>query len=343
MGDVITVLGPVSAQHLGIVLPHEHLLLDLTCLWGAPRDPSRTPLIEMKVTAEAFETLSHDPYQCLDNLRLDDTVAAVDELALFAAAGGATVVDLSSRTIGPYPDALRTIAGATGLNIVASTGYYVRAAHPQSLAATPTEAVRDHMVRELTEGFAEAPGVRAGIIGEIGTSSPIHPDEERVLRAAAAAQRQTGVGLNVHLAIFHQEGHRALDILESAGADLSRVALSHLDEQIDTTYHLSLARRGVFLEFDTFGSEAAFEHSGSREPSDGERLGALCALLDRGLEDQVMLAQDVCTKMQWTRYGGRGYAHVLRTIVPALKARGVSGDVIDAMLRRNPARLLAGE
>ncbi len=47
-------------------------------------------------------------------------------------------------------------------------------------------------------------------------------------------------------------------------------------------------------------------------------------------------------KMMLTRYGGFGYAHVLRHFVPRLKRHGVDEAVIDAILTDNPrARLLA--
>ena len=169
------------------------------------------------------------------------------------------------------------------------------------------------------------------------------PAEEKVLRAAAAVQRATGVGINVHLAIFSTEGLRVLDLLERFGADLSRVCLSHLDERPDPRYHLAVARRGAFLSFDTFGSECAFSESGQREPTDAERLEALWRLLDAGYLDQVVLAQDVCTKMQWHHYGGAGYDHVLRNIVPHLSRHGLADREIDTMLVHNPARLLAGD
>jgi phosphotriesterase-related protein len=121
------------------------------------------------------------------------------------------------------------------------------------------------------------------------------------------------------------------------------VALSHLDENLDPAYHLAIARRGAYLEFDTFGSECAFAEDDLREPCDEERIAALLRLLDAGYERQMLLSQDVCTKMHWTRMGGRGYAHLLRIVVPALRARGVPESSLTTMLVANPARLLSGE
>ncbi len=343
---VMTVRGPVQAADLGITLVHEHLLLDLSCLWNAPRDPARAPLVDAPVSRALRDQLLRDPYHCRDNLCLDSLEQAVEELGHFAALGGRAVVDVSTRTIGPYPRELVAIARRTGLHIVAGCGFYTQRAHPAWVATATVEALAAAMIEDLTEGFAQTRDteepVRAGIIGEIGTSSPIHPDEERVLRAAARAQRATGAAINVHLAIFAQEGMRVLDILEQAGADLRRVALSHLDENPDPAYHRALSRRGVYVELDTFGSECAFEEDDLREPADGERIDALLRLLDGGYARQILLSQDVCTKMQWRIHGGAGYDHLLRAIVPQLRARGVPEETIATLLVANPARLLSG-
>jgi phosphotriesterase-related protein len=342
MGQVMTVLGTVAADALGITLPHEHVLLDLTCLWTPPRDPARAFLVEAPLCLSTRGLLACDPYHSRPNLRLDDPDLAAAELGYFKELGGQTVVDLSTRTIGPYPAELAVISRRTGLHIVMGTGFYVRTAHPDWVAEASVEALAEQMVRELQEGFTGT-SVRAGIIGEIGTRSPVHPHEEKCLRAAARAQRATGAAINVHLAIFGQEGHRVLDILQQEGADLSRVALSHLDERPDTAYQRSLAERGVYLEFDCFGSECYWDQDGEREASDAERVEALLRLLDGGLERQILLSQDICTRMQLRHYGGMGYDHLLRTIVPRLRLRGVDEAVIRVMMVENPALLLGGD
>ncbi len=344
----MTVLGPVPASDLGITLAHEHLMLDLGCLWHDPLDAARRPLVDMPVTREARAALLRDPYHCRDNLLLDSRKQAVEELARFSALGGGAIIDLSTRAIGPYPRDLAAISRQSGLRIVAGCGFYTHRAHPAWVAGAAVETLTESMLMDLTEGFAEPgaggePPVRAGIIGEIGTSSPIHPDEERVLRAAARAQRATGAAINVHLAIFAREGLRVLDVLEDAGADLTRVALSHLDESPDPAYHMAIAKRGAYLEFDTFGSECFFDEDGLREPTDQERIDALLRLLDAGYVKQLLLSQDVCTKMQWRIHGGAGYDHLLRVVMPQLQARGLSDAAITTMLVDNPARLLSGQ
>lgn len=339
MRELMTVTGPIKPEQLGVTLPHEHLLIDLSCLWQFPKDESREHLISADVCCGIRGLLMGDPYHCKDNLILDDIELAVQEVLYFKNVGGNTILDLSTQTIGPYPEKLRLISERTGVNIVAATGFYTQRAHPSFVAEETISQLAQRMISDLNDGFEDSK-VRAGIIGELGTSSPIHPHEKKVLLAAAEASKHTGASINVHLAIFAKEGHNVLDIFESTGLPLNKVALSHLDELPDDEYRISLAKRGCFIEMDCFGSEVYFDEDSLREPSDAERIVFLSKLIDAGFEKQILISQDVCTKMQLRKYGGMGYDHVLRTIVPRLKACGFDKGVIESLLVRNAERLL---
>jgi phosphotriesterase-related protein len=337
---VMTVRGPVAAEDLGVALMHEHVFIDLSFLWDPPNAAWQEPLVDSLPTLETRGLLQVDPYVSRPNLVLDDADVAVAELRPFKELGGGCLVDLTTTGIKPQPLRLREVSERIGVHIVAGCGYYTRRSHPPDVAALSERELLERLLREIAGGL-DGTDVRPGIIGEIGTSSPIHADEAKVLRVAAAAQAKTGLAVNVHVAIFHREALAALDILEAAGADLSRVVISHLDEQPDTAYHRSVLERGAYVEYDTFGSESYFDGEGSAEPSDRERLDCLLELLDAGWADRLLIAQDVCTKVQLLRYGGAGYAHILRSIVPRLHRRGVDPTTVHKLLVENPARLLA--
>src|SRR6266567_295824 len=323
-GRVMTVRGPISARDLGITLMHEHVFIDLSLLWDPPTSEWQEPLVDAEITLANRGLLQVGPYVSRRNLVLDDFGVAVAELAPFRQLGGGSVVELTTTGIRPQPAKLREVSGQTGLHIVAGCGCYTQRSHPP----------------EVANGLGGT-DVRPGIIGEIGTSSPVHPDEAKVLRAAAAAQGKTGLAINVHVAIFRREALAALDILEAAGADLSRVVISHLDEQPGTADHRAILERGVYVEYDTFGSESYFDGDGSAGPSDRERVDCLIELLDAGFGDRLLISQDVCTKVQLLKYGGSGYGHILRSIVPRLRRRGVDEATVRMLLVENPARVLA--
>ena len=112
----------------------------------------------------------------------------------------------------------------------------------------------------------------------------------------------------------------------------------------DVEYHKSIIEKyGVVLSYDCFGFETPCEGfcPGGTHPSDTERVRAMVELLKAGYEKNLVLAQDVCMKIQRRKYGGYGYAHVLENIARDLKHRGVSEKQIGTMLVENPKRLLA--
>jgi phosphotriesterase-related protein len=337
--QIMTVLGPIAPDDLGVTLAHEHLLFDLRCLWEAP-PPERAHLVDAEPTPQNRAELLRDMYDSRVNLQSADPELAATEVARFKAAGGGTVVDLTTTGLAPDPAALRTIAAETGLRIVAGAGYYREQCLPPDALDKSVGELADELERWVVEGMYGT-DVRAGILGELGTMSPIRRFEERQLRAAARVQRATGVAINVHPAIWAHEHLRIIDILEDAGADLGRVAISHCDQLVEPDWHRQIAERGVFLSFDTFGAEFEYERDGTREPRDTERIECLLRLLEAGRSDQLLVSHDICTRVQLHRYGGHGYDHVPTTVVDRLRFAGLTDDELDRLLVRNPARLLA--
>jgi phosphotriesterase-related protein len=106
----------------------------------------------------------------------------------------------------------------------------------------------------------------------------------------------------------------------------------------DVAYQTSLAERGAFIEYDMIGMDYWYVDQGVQCPSDEESARAIKRLVDLGHGDRVLLSQDVLLKMMLTRYGGFGYAYLLRHFVPGLKRHGVSGEAIRTMLVDNPRR-----
>ena len=93
---------------------------------------------------------------------------------------------------------------------------------------------------------------------------------------------------------------------------------------------------------DTFGRDVYYASRGKQHPSDEVRVEAVYSLIEDGLIDHLLLAQDICMKHELRSYGGQGYDHVIRSIIPRLKNRGFSDEHINQMLCVNPARVLTG-
>ena len=181
MTGVTTVLGPIAPEQLGVTLMHEHLARRHTLVQGARGD--RRTVAYQPVSIEVLGLLRHDPFMCRDNCELFDEVTATEEVRRFRLAGGDTVVDPTCRGIGRDPRALQRIARATGLQIVMGTGYYLHPAHPPHVRAMSLEAVAEEITRDVVDGVD---GVRAGIIGEIGSLKISPPKKKRCCEAPLA-------------------------------------------------------------------------------------------------------------------------------------------------------------
>ncbi len=330
-----TVLGPIEPSALGRTSMHEHLQSDALLLRSAPREPLPD---DPRVTIENLGFVRWNLLALEDNLRLDDPELAERELGAFAAAGGSGVVDLTTVGLGPRVERLPAIARATGLHVMAGCGFYIAKTHPDWVGGLSAEALRSRFEAELADGIAGT-GIRPALVGLIGTSSPVTAVEERVLVAAAGAAARAGAALSVRLAPEARLGHAVLDLVEREGLPTARVIFGNVDEYLDATYHEELAGRGAVLEW-CFGSE--FDYGdGYKDPTDAERLDHLGALLGRGYADRVVLGCSVWTKAQLRAFGGFGYNHVLRRIVPELKeSHGVHEADVERMLVENPRRLL---
>jgi predicted metal-dependent phosphotriesterase family hydrolase len=309
VGRVQTVLGPVDPAELGWVLPHEHTAI---ALWHI---------------ADRWDYWE---------LRRDEPVI-VEELTAFRAAGGGTVVDLTLDGVGRDPEWLVGLARATGLHLVMGTGWYRGAYYPAEALVDrrSVDDLADVIVREAATGVGET-GVRAGIIGEIGTDKPwLSAQEERVHRAAARAAIRTGLAITTH-AVQSDVGLAQLDVLAAEGADLSRVVIGHADSHPSPDYHRAIVDRGATVEFDFLGMAfTPLERHGEGGIVDGIR-----DLIARGHVERILLSQDVCHDSQLRRYGGNGYTYLAEMFLPRLRDAGVSEAEIRTMIVDNPRRLL---
>jgi phosphotriesterase-related protein len=335
---VITVTGPVSADEMGITLAHEHLLLDMDWpgLW--PDVSHRPDLVWEPVSIANLGEIRRNYMAVRDNALLDDVAEMAEEVGHFRALGGGTIAEMTTLGLKPDPAGLREISRRSGVHIIAGTGFYTEETLSPAQAALDVEAMRALMVRDLTEGFPGT-GVKAGVIGEIALNHPMKPAEERALRSAAQAHKDTGAALCVH-----GISPEAVAILQAEGADLSRVVACHQD---GTTPERAkpMADLGIYIEFDCFGHEFYCDNGAYDTdspwyfPSDAVRVAGLIRMIQAGYTERLLLSHDICVKMQLRRYGSCGYAHVLENIVPMLRHAGITQAQIDTMTIHNPARL----
>lgn len=353
MATVETVLGRIDAADLGGTMSHVHLTIDILC-WHMPYgSPALAREAEGEFSLAALGRIRRNGLAWKRNLVQDDLALTIREVSEYAKAGGRALVNVDLPGMGRDVAKLRAISEATGLHVVASTGWYIAACHPPEIAGKPKEALAEIMIRELTEGIGDT-GVRAGNIGEIGLSGmpqdPFQPQEEVVLRAAARAQAATGASLtihpNAHLLVYGEKPvdhfDRYLDILEEEGCDLGKLYVSHLGLYPDVAIAKRLLARGVgFVSYDHFGHEEYAEGIGPGRgfTPDREEVGLVMQLLEAGYADRILLCAEIGWKTCYKAYGGWGYSHVYENILPWLEAVGATKDQLHTLMVENPRRL----
>ena len=316
--EVMTVLGPISADELGVTLVHEHFAFGF---------PGWTAETAWSYDRKAIEALS---------LKMLNDIKAV---------GVKSIVDATPGDVGGRdPLMMKSLAEKSGINIIASTGLYFErdggAAHFKFLQFIQRDIEQDIyeiMKHELTSGIGNT-GVRAGVI-KVSTDDPsITEYEKLVARAAVRASIETGVPIITHCQ-GSSVGPVQQDLFLRLGADPKKIMIGHQNNSSDIGYHLSqLEKPGFFLGFDRTGSIIG--------PKPEE---CIIELAKRGYADRLMVSHDsigvwLGRSLDFGPMGAEWYpTYIHKKLIPKMKAAGVSEAQIHTMLVENPRRLFIGE
>lgn len=336
MKTIMTVCGAIEAERCGLVLSHEHLFIDL-------RNQATPNAADRKISSADRAVLMCDPYCLTDNLCLDCFDLVEQEVKDLHNFSCGTIVDCTLTEIGRNPQQLKRLSKATSLNIIMGCGWYTADTHPPGFEEMSIGRLADCLVDEILNGVG-ASGIRPGIIGEIGTSKTILPGEKKALAAAALAQKETGLSIQVHIYPWSCNGLEVLDILFHYGVSPDRIVICHSDVNPEREYIAALLKRGVYVELDNFGKEFTPAEGGfasGKFVSDRERVELAAWIIKEGYTSQLLLTNDICLKCMLQQYGGGGYSHLFRTIVPMLGEYGIApGKVWKEILHDNPVRML---
>lgn len=325
MPTVETARGPIDTAELGQTLMHEHVFL-----------------IDPEIQQNHPEEWGSE----------DDRVAdAVRKLNEVAALGVRTVVDPTVIGLGRYVPRIERIARQVDLNIVVATGVYTYDAVPlhfryrgPALNATLGTDVPDPMVDmfvgDIRDGIAGT-SVKAAFLKCAIDAEGLTPGVERVMRAVAKAQLETGVPVTVHTHPGSRQGLVVKRVLcDEEGVDPRRVVLGHSGDTTDADHLSELADAGFVLGMDRFGInlETTFE----------ARADIVVEMCRRGYAESMVLSQDASCYFDWIQQDLLAlmpqwrYTHIHEEVLPYLLEHGVTQDQVDTMLVANPRRYFEG-
>ena len=304
MAELITTLGPKRAEDLGMILPHEHVFVDLRT-WDKP---------------------GYGEAEAADVVRL-----MAPEIEAIKARGITALVECSTVGVGRRADLDRAVSLATGFPIVVPTGVYREPWVPPFAQQASEDELADWMIGELT-GEIESSGVRAGWIKISAGDDGITPVEAKILRAAARAGKATNAVIGSHT-IKGRVVLEQLDIIEAAGYSAERFISIHTQAEPDFAMHLAVARRGAWIEYDGIGGWG----------EDETYVKNIHRVLDAGLGDQLLLSHDRGWYDPALPGGGtpKPYTYLSDVFLPKLRASGVDAATIATLTRDNPFRAFA--
>jgi len=339
-GKALTVMGPVNPHELGQTLIHEHIFFD-----PKPPFPERPePATEVEFSRQPLSIFNLQAVRSgrrnADNGFLGNFDEALNEVREFKAIGGSTIVDVSNIRLGRDPSALLRISYASGLHVVMGSSWYQKFYHPLNMGDLKLEELTDVIVRDVTIGIGDT-GIRSGVIGEVGVNgNPLTENELKVTRASARASRLTGAPISFHLGGVGEEKFRTLDIVASEGVEMSSVIMGHCRPMaVDRDFAHRILALGVYIEFDWIGAPGS--PGGYLGPLHDRKIAqGMAHLVNEGYVDQILLSHDICTKIQYKKYGGLGYTYIHNYFLPVLREMGVSEENVHRIMVDNPARAL---
>ena len=348
-GKIMTVLGPIDPSEIGVTHMHEHMIIDFLSVSEEAQqshakgfaEGGKTINWEDPISLSNYYAVRRNPFLLKEAMQLVDVDLITSAVREFKEAGGSCIVEVTPIGVGRNPPMLKQIATETGVKVVMGTAFYVRDFHPPEIAKMSEEQVTDLLAAELEKGVGDPP-IRPGIIGEVGLVWPVHPEETKVLRASAKAQRRTGMCLSIHPGRNVAAPMDAIHTVVSAGGDPKRTIICHLDRTLfDTNDYLKLAKTGCYLEFDLFGWETRhYPLSEIDMPNDAVRVDNIMQLVKAGHIDQILVSHDVDSKLRLRVYGGEGYQHILENVVPVMRRKGLNEAQVSQILIENPRRAL---
>ena len=310
MPDLITTLGPRRGDELGLILPHEHVFVDLRT-WDKPGYGQ----------AEASDVI----------------VLMGPELERARAAGVTAIVECSPVGVGRRADILKAVSQATGFPLVAPTGIYREPWVPPWAHAASEDELYEWMTGEL-EGEIEGSGVQAAWIKLSANDDGLTPTEGKILRAAGRASARTGAVIGSHT-IRGRVVCDQLAVLAAVGCPAERFIWIHASAEPEVLLNLEMARQGVFVEFDFVGSKSA-DASASGE---AEIISRTQRMLDAGLGSHILLSQDRGWYDPAQPGGGtpQPYTYLPEIFLPKLRQAGLDEATIHLLTAENPFRAFA--
>lgn len=315
---VNTVLGPVAAEELGQTLMHEHI----TCADWSMRMNFGDKFLQYDKLVEM----------------------AVGQLKKLKQYGVTTFVDGTAVNLGRDINLLREVSRKSGVNIVASSGFYIQ--EEAWLAMRDEGEIHDLLLDECLNGIAGTDSL-PGIMKNGITGAGITPLQKKLLHCVGTVAKEAGLPIFCHHDPKIKSGYDVLDIYASVGVDPCRVIMGHTGDCNDWAYQEDLVKAGAYIGFDRL----AYGHLDNPVKNSVKNI---IDLVGKGYGNRIFLSHDWATYLafwdSWETTSSADYlnldidfTYVSREVIPMLKAGGLTEADIEQIMVKNPCNFFNGQ
>ena len=304
-GAVNTVTGPVAASDLGMVLMHEHVMVDFI---GADK-------------------VSRSRYDAEEVFRV-----ALPHLRQVRELGCRTLVECTPAFLGRNVALLGRLSREADLLIVSNTGLYGAANDkfvPGFAHKEPARAIAQRWIDEHARGI-DGTDALPGFM-KIGVDAgPLSDVDRKLVEAAALTHKATGLPIASHTG-DGTAAHQELDVLQSQEVPPDAFIWVHAQNEGDEAQLRRAGERGAWVEFDGIGPDSVERH-----------VQLVKMMADAGHLGRVLVSQDAGWYHVGEPGGGtfRPFDTIFTRFVPAIRD-ALGQDAVQQLLVANPSRALA--
>lgn len=296
-----TIEGKLELSKTGLILSHEHVLVDF-------------------IGADKFNRARYDQNEAFAKI--------LPFLMEANKIGYSTFMECTPQYLGRDIELLMRLAKASGLNIVTNTGLYGSQNGkflPPYVYTETSREIADRWIKEWENGI-EGTGIKPGFIKISVDKAPIKDFQRKLIEAAAIAHLSTGLSIASHTG----EAPAALEqieILRANGVHPSAFIWVHAQSEKNPDMHLQIAQLGAWPSYDGIGW-------GNPE----EYLRLLLFAKENLFLNQVLISHDAGWYRVGEPNGGeyKGYTTIHNMLLPLLQNNVFTKEEINKLLVTNP-------
>ena len=240
-----------------------------------------------------------------------------------------TIIDGTPLSLGRDLELLQEVSRATGVNIIASGGFYFYTSFAQR--QLPTSTLARFMIEEITNGPVKPAMLKCAVDADGMTN-----DVKKMMTTVAEVQLATGLPVFMHSSSHKRNGLEALELFVQAGVNPRKIVVGHTADAGDASYPVELLNKGCCVSIDRI-------NVGNAE----QRTGILQAVLKTAAFDRIFVTHDhICCRdtimndPPAVQGEPRGLDTISTMVLPQIQINGI--DLTDKLLRENIIKLYQG-